>query len=319
MGRAIPVVVFLVLGALHGPAMAAAGDGNRTLVAVLDLASESPKVTEKDAQFLSQEVRAAVANAFDPARYHVMTTAEMFMVATPEQMQQCAGEQCILKIGQTLQADVVIGGRVTDVGSMIGVMFEAYGTHPGGLLASPTARAKNVDELVAIVKQEAERLVIQVLQRVAPDQGNVSRPSSLPVVSPEPVRPRPSSKPDSDVAWLNRAEDAARAIFAGRSGQDLAKVIQEITHPAGKAPRLLDEVVSRVGSTLVAKLTVGWRPGLTGKDFVTIVEWRCSERQDLGMSVVSDTAPSPVSPGARSELERFFKRFVYSRLESDAK
>ena len=147
------------------PPNQSAGQPERKRVAILELASNSQRVSVDEGRFLAQVVRSAASNVLDPNRYHVMTTEEMMILVSPQKMRCLAGE-CILKIGRELQADLVVGGNVVDVGTRIGVTLEAYRTEPGGLVLGDQLRSRSVDDAVEALDEKAKGFMRRVLDRI---------------------------------------------------------------------------------------------------------------------------------------------------------
>lgn len=120
------------------------------------------------------------------------------------------------------------------------------------------------------------------------------------------------------VPWIDRAETAARRTFDSRSGENIASSIQGITHPTGNSPTLQNMSISKIGDTLVVRFSVNWRGGLLGGHYTTIVEWKCTQTQNLGIEIISDNAAIGIAGNNMRKLERYFQTEVYPVLKSNA-
>ena len=202
------VVALLVAGPLHAQ--------ERTRLAVLEMASSTRAASVDEVQFLSTIVRTAVVRRVDVGRYHVMTTDEMTTLAPPEAI-RCLAQECILKIGKVLQADVVLGGRISDVGGQIAVTLEVYRTQPGGLVANEYLRGKTFDEVTGALEPKVRALVEQLLDRLEGASGRSIPPepaatSPVPAAARVPDAPLPAPRPVP--AGDNAADQAERLTRA---------------------------------------------------------------------------------------------------------
>ncbi len=163
------LVVFAAFGSslcLAKPALPGSADA----VAVLELASDSDRVSVSEVQFLVDEVREAVRGGLDPARFKVMTRETMATLVPPSEM-QCLADKCVLEIGQRLQARFVVGGSLKDFSGDLGLTLEAYDTRSGMLLTSQTATAPDVKEARAQLKLLGRRLAREMAKGAEPAPG----------------------------------------------------------------------------------------------------------------------------------------------------
>ena len=135
--------------------------GERAPIAVMALESPTRRVTESEVQFLTDALRKAAADVFDPRLYMVMTQASMDILLPPAQL-TCLAGKCLVEIGKTLQAKYVIGGSLRDVGTGVGITLEAYEVKTGGLVGSENEVADDVNAVVKVVRELAPRLARRI-------------------------------------------------------------------------------------------------------------------------------------------------------------
>ncbi len=115
-------------------------------------------------------------------------------------------------------------------------------------------------------------------------------------------------------AWLDRAALGADRFFRGPAGANLASAIQRITHPSGHSPRLGSVEVKRAGEQLTVLIQTGWRGGILGTDYTTMVEWDFNQRRHITAAVTNDDAQIQVSAANKKQLDEFFRTEVYPAL-----
>jgi hypothetical protein len=116
------------------------------------------------------------------------------------------------------------------------------------------------------------------------------------------------------VPWIDRADTAARKVFEGDTSEKIATAIQGITHPTGKNAHLRRLDVEHEGDVLVVRFTVDWHGGFLGGGYTTAVEWKFSQSQNLGISVISDDAAIPIASSNLRELQNMFQQRLYPAL-----
>jgi hypothetical protein len=121
----------------------------------------------------------------------------------------------------------------------------------------------------------------------------------------------------SVVPWAERARTAATTMYE-RNGATLAQSIIGHVHPTGKSALLSNYSATIEGDDLVSRFDVRWKGGFLGSDYVTTVEWRCSQTSSGSARIVSDTAVIPVAASNAKDLEVYFAGSPYSALKSNA-
>lgn len=119
----------------------------------------------------------------------------------------------------------------------------------------------------------------------------------------------------SVMPWSIKAEPAAKSLFSGESGDNVAASIQRLTHPTGENPKLRDVRVSYHDGALHTTITVRWTGGFLGGNYETTIQWRCSEERDLGIRILKDDAIVGIANENFRQLESYFESYVYSVLK----
>ncbi len=112
--------------------------------------------------------------------------------------------------------------------------------------------------------------------------------------------------------WIDRAQAALRAQLSRLDEQQvIASSIMNITHPTGTNPVLDKYDVGAMGDTLVATLVVDWKGAILRSNYKTVVRWKCTKTQNLGIDIVSDDGPVGVAPSNLKQLSDWFQTQVY--------
>jgi len=152
-------VLFLVI---FGTPLTAEGKEKikQKLVAVLEIACDSQRISYKEAQYLSDAVRKAASDALDPKDFMVMTRENMDIIIPPEE-RVCTNTMCYAKVAQRLTAEYLIGGNIRDFAGRFGLTLEAY-DGKGVLLGSEQGEADTTFELLTLVRQLTPNLLAKV-------------------------------------------------------------------------------------------------------------------------------------------------------------
>lgn len=119
--------------------------------------------------------------------------------------------------------------------------------------------------------------------------------------------------------WIDRAQAAFRSQLAKENQQGLIAIsVVGSLHPTGTSPRLESFRVDAIGDTLVASFTVAWIGGIFGTPYTTVVNWKCTKTQNLGVELVSDDGPFGVGESNLKTLGDWFQTEVYPVLLSNA-
>lgn len=119
--------------------------------------------------------------------------------------------------------------------------------------------------------------------------------------------------------WIDRAQASFRTQLSNPQQQQvIANSIMNVTHPSGAKPALGKFEVSSMGDTLVATFTVDWKGGILGTPYQTVVRWKCTQTQNLGIDLVSDNGPAGVASENFKQLSDWFQTEIYPVLLSNA-
>jgi hypothetical protein len=72
------------------------------------------------------------------------------------------------------------------------------------------------------------------------------------------------------------------------------------------------------GDSVVSTFDVTWNGGVFGVEYVTSVEWRCSQASTGHARITRDTAIVSVADTNAARLDLFFETTVYSALKQIA-
>ena len=118
------------------------------------------------------------------------------------------------------------------------------------------------------------------------------------------------------IPWTDRADTAARKLLEKNKAQ-IANAIQAITHPTGKSPEMNDIAISKLPDRILVNLKVGWKGGIIGGDYVTLVAWEIGEQGHLGAKVTMDTSVTGVDAKNNELLIDYFRTKVYPAFVTD--
>jgi len=111
-----------------------------------------------DRVYFSDQVRGAVREAMPGATVMTRENTMQMLKAFGKKLEDCVGE-CEVETGKLLQADYVVSGRLTRVGTHYKLTLRVHETATGSLIASATASGKTVDELDDDTSGAAARLL----------------------------------------------------------------------------------------------------------------------------------------------------------------
>ena len=186
----------LVVGIALGTTFLLSSSGmakDKEMVAVVELANTSKRVSDDEAQFITDSIRSGASNALDRARFMVMTRESMDVLLGPSKI-VCLAGKCLAEIGRTLQAKYVLGGSLKDVGGRIGFTLEVYESATAALMASDVGRAKDIDETILMVQALAPRLIAKSTGAAAA----AGEPPRSELVLPAPIATTPDKTGNVD-------------------------------------------------------------------------------------------------------------------------
>ena len=119
-----------------------------TTLAVLEFDNELKGADAKlvDRVYFSDQVRGAVREAVPGASVMTRENTVQLLKSFGKKLEDCTGE-CEVETGKLLQADHVVSGRLTKVGSRFKLTLRLHETGSGALVGSAVASGKSVEEL----------------------------------------------------------------------------------------------------------------------------------------------------------------------------
>lgn len=113
-----------------------------------------------------------------------------------------------------------------------------------------------------------------------------------------------------DQKWAVAAVAQLNGLI-GRSGQNLAASIQQITHPSGNSPYLVSVNVLRLKDKMMVQITIGWRGGMLGNAYQTSLNWELDAETHITTKITGDTAMVGIEEANRQMLDNYFRDSVY--------
>ena len=170
------------------PSQGFADPGRKPLVAVLELVSNTHRITDHEAQYLTDTLRGAIREALDKDSFDIMTRENMDVLVPPQALRQCDSGRCIVEIGKKLQADFVIGGTVTDVAGRMAFTLQGYESRSGALTGSEQGDSDTVFGLLDRIRKVAPELA----SKLTPGNGGRGNPATMDTrVAPLLIRSNP--------------------------------------------------------------------------------------------------------------------------------
>ena len=116
------------------------------------------------------------------------------------------------------------------------------------------------------------------------------------------------------IPWVDRADTMLRAMLEGPTKDAIASTIQGVAHPSGEKPVMRDFDIRKVGDRISARFSVGWRGGVLGTTYTTVVVWEFDKNQYSKATVVEDDASFAVGSPNAKQLDDYFRTEVYATL-----
>ena len=115
-------------------------------LAVLELRNETQQLTDRDARYFTDVIRAAVLKL--APQLEVMTRENLLVLlkASGTDLASCEGE-CEVDTGRRIGADAIISGELVKVGTRYKLSLRMHDTHEGRLVGATLASGATVDEL----------------------------------------------------------------------------------------------------------------------------------------------------------------------------
>ena len=127
-------------------------------IAVLELRNGA-ELTEDEASYLTNLVRAAALSSLPQTRFSVMTRENTLQLLGPDSdIAECARGNCEVEIGRRLGAHFIVSGETLRFGGKLKVSLMLHDTRSAKLLATARASSNNVGGLETPLIREARML-----------------------------------------------------------------------------------------------------------------------------------------------------------------
>jgi TolB-like protein len=155
---------------------------------VVDEQSDAYKeLTRAEVRQITAELRRVTVNNLPRDRFNVMTQ-ETVQSQSGAVLERCAGENCVIKLGETIGAEYIVKGTISKFRTRFTLSVEMYETNNGNLVAalSDPVRSENVDELL---EKTAAACAKMYKKFISPEVSSAPAtiPTSAPVPIPEPI------------------------------------------------------------------------------------------------------------------------------------
>jgi formylglycine-generating enzyme required for sulfatase activity/TolB-like protein len=147
--KAVAILSALILSA---PTTASAAKVKNVAVVetVVDEQSDAYKeLTRAEVRQITAELRRVTVNNLPREKYNVMTQ-ETVQSQGGAVLERCAGENCVIKLGETIGAEYIVKGTISKFRTRFTLSVEMYETNNGNLVAalSNPVRSASVDDLL---------------------------------------------------------------------------------------------------------------------------------------------------------------------------
>jgi hypothetical protein len=115
-------------------------------IAVLDLQSSAKDISEADARFFGDRVRASALRHAPQLEVITRENLIVLLQASGKDIANCEGE-CEVDTGRRIGADAIVSGEILKVGTRYKITLRLHETHEGRLLSATVASGSTIDEL----------------------------------------------------------------------------------------------------------------------------------------------------------------------------
>lgn len=157
------------------PALAAAAPPKK--LAVLEF--EVGKKVEVDRRFFSTRLQNSARKAAPQLFVMTRENIEGLLKASGTSLEECEG-QCAVETGRKIGADLVVSGRISQVGSKLALQMQLHRTDTGELIAGEEAIGKGEDELLDASAAAAQRLLAPLAPVGAAAPATAAAPAPAP-------------------------------------------------------------------------------------------------------------------------------------------
>jgi uncharacterized protein (TIGR02145 family) len=208
------------------------------LEAVVDKECEPCKEIKKsEISEITAELRRVTASNLPQDKYKVMTK-ETIQAQGSEVLQECASENCIIKMGETIGADYIVKSSIGKFGPKFTLKVEMYETKNGTLSAVLPVPVRS--ESLYDILEKAETVCADMYTKFVNAQG--SQPSPQPP-SPQ-YQPQPQYQPPAPVPTFRQPDTyGSGTLTDSRDGKKYKTVViggkmwmgENLNYPAGSS------------------------------------------------------------------------------------
>jgi formylglycine-generating enzyme required for sulfatase activity len=133
-------------------------------VAVLEFSGDKASgVTLQERQTLAQLARRDALRALPRTGWSVMTRDNMQALLPPGvDLANCSGDECIITTGRMMQADYIVTGNVSKLGTNLQVILQLYDVRNGRLVGSADSRGASMDAVVERLEKEVREMFTEL-------------------------------------------------------------------------------------------------------------------------------------------------------------
>jgi len=184
-------------------------------VAALEITveDEESELTVSETRFLSDEFRRQIVKTL-PSSYSVLTRDQIISFFSDAKGDLPSG---YVEIGKALNSEYVTYGSISKLGSLLTLTLGLYGTSTGLLLAEVTKEARDLKDLLEVIREKTPELFVKMPRDSVPE---------VPPVAAEPEPPKlveikivevdiPSESKSKTPIWVAIGLDALGVVALG--------------------------------------------------------------------------------------------------------
>jgi uncharacterized repeat protein (TIGR02543 family) len=164
-------------------------------VAVVETeADPAAKISKAVAEEITAVLRREAINNLPRGKYNIMTNETIYAMGGAV-LDKCAGENCVVTLGETIGADYIVRGIVRKIETRLSLTVEMHEIDRGMLIAlSDPVRSERIGELL----DKAAGACAEMYRKFVNEQGSVTQKASTPrtPLPPLPEFVAPQSRPE---------------------------------------------------------------------------------------------------------------------------
>jgi uncharacterized protein (TIGR02145 family) len=189
------------------------------LEAVVDAQPDAyMEIRKPELNSITEELRRVAASSLPPDRYSVMTK-ETIQAQESAVLQECAAENCIIKMGAAIGADYIVKSGIRKFGPKFMLTVEMYETKNGTLAAvlPEPVRSETLYEILEKATSVCEEMYKKFLN--AQSAGTQPQPQPPPAPTPQPQPPYQPPAPVPTPTNKRPNVDGSGILTDGRDGK----------------------------------------------------------------------------------------------------